>query len=202
MRTLRAWTPTLGMALLALMIARCGGNDICLNCDAVPTPTPGPRDVITIEGSIDANNFGIDVTTIRVIACFDLDPSITDPKAFDDCPGKTQVEPDSDRNFTITNNLSTIDQTQASIRLGFWVPQQVIVDPVLIEDGDFFAELTEVESEVSKLEDVRLGYTAQTFPADVTFSVVPDETGFASTDRINVFITPDTTPTPSPTSTP
>lgn len=191
-----------GLALLSLAMVRCGGGDICLNCDAVPTPTPGPRDVITIDGSIDANNFGIDISTIRVIACFDLDPSITDPKAFDNCPAKTQVQPDSNRNFTITNNLSTIGQTEASIRIGFWVPQQTIVDPVLIEDGDFFAELTEIESEVSKLEDVRVGYTAQIFPVDITFAVVPDETGFGRTDRINVLLSPNATPTPTPEPTP
>lgn len=198
---MRTWTHAVGLALMALAIVRCGGNDICLNCEAVPTPTPGPRDVITIEGSIDSNNFGIDITTIRVIACFDLDPSLTAPSAFNDCPAKTQVFPDSNRNFTITNNLSTIDQEEASIRLGFWVPQQVIVDPVLIEDGDFFAELTEVADEVANLEDVRTGWTAQIFPVDIVFDTVPSS-GVGTTDRVNVFITPDATPTPSPTSTP
>lgn len=198
----------IGLAFLALAIVRCGGDDICLNCEAVPTPTPGVRDEIRITGSIDQNgtNLVVDPSDITVIACFDLDPSLTDPLAFfNDCPARSDGNPDSDRNFTLTNNLSTIGQDQAAIRIGFWVPQQDILNPVTIKDGDFFAELTQEADQVTELEEVRISETAQMNPVDIEFveyETGQQTTGVATTSLIRVFTTPTTTPTPAPTATP
>lgn len=199
---MRNWGHVVGLALLSLAIVRCGGNDICLNCDAVPTPTPGVRQVIRIEGSINSAQ-GIPMDDVRVIACFDLDPNLKAPADFNDCLGRTVVTPDSDRNFAIENDLSAVgDQDEASIRIGIWVPQQD-VPPVFIMDGDFFAELNGVASAVANLEDVRKGQTAQIFPIDVlSFATVPDDSGMAETDDVRVFTTPETTPTPTPEPTP
>jgi len=185
-----------GWALLFLFAARCGGSPLCLNCDAVPTPTPGPRDVITITGSIDSWTTFDDVTDIVVIACFDLDPSRTSPEDFNDCPTKSSTTPDEDRNFSLTNNLSVIDQDEANIRIAFWISRQ---EPKggTIQPGDDFAELTEIASAVQNLEDVRTGQTAQISPVDVDFTTM-----IASTSQVRVFTPPDPTPTPNPQSTP
>ncbi len=188
------------MALLVLGFVRCGGDDICLNCEAVPTPTPGPRDVITVKGSINSLSTFDDISDVVVIACFDLDPALVAPEDFNNCPAFTKGSPDADRNFNLTNNLSLIDQDQADIRVAFWISQQ---NPKVgtIMDGDLFSELTEVSSQVQNLRDVRLGWTAAINPVDVDFTTVAPgvAAGVATTDRIAVTITPTATPTPAPT---
>lgn len=197
---MRNWREVMGLTLLSLAIVRCGGNDICLNCDAVPTPTPGPRQRIAIEGSINSWTGFSAIEDIVVIACFDLDPSLTSPTAFNDCVEKTFTRPNADRNFNLTNDLSVINQNQASIRIAFWVNPEA--NPASeISDGDSFAELTQAASAVAELEDVSLGRTVQINPVDVVFAVVPDS-GVGTTARIQVLITPEATPTPAPEPTP
>ena len=59
---------------LALALIACGEDNICLNCGAVPEPTPGPRDVVSVEGNIRNWDTQDDLTRIKVIGCIDLAP--------------------------------------------------------------------------------------------------------------------------------
>ena len=64
-----------GLALLALAIVQCGGDDICLNCEAVPTPTPGAPQVLTVSGNILSFDTRDPIESILSIGCIDLNSS-------------------------------------------------------------------------------------------------------------------------------
>ena len=203
---MRTGLQVLGLVVLAFALSRCGGDDICLNCNAGPTPTPGPRQLITLDGSVqDASPSILPLDDVIVIACFDLDPALTEPQAFNDCPAASRVDLDANRNFNLTNDLDVIGESSAATRIAFWLPQRSDGQPALtIQDGDYFGELTGEADQVQKLSDLRLGQTAQISPVFVSFALVEPGAapGTATTSNINVFTTPNTTPTPSPDSTP
>ena len=100
---------------LALALIACGEDNICLNCGAVPEPTPGPRDVVSVEGNIRNWDTQDDLTRIKVIGCIDLAPDAP-PEAFTNCPNTGNGFPDSSGNFTGRSSLPDHEAPRSSER--------------------------------------------------------------------------------------
>ncbi|MDG2303867.1 MAG: hypothetical protein P8R42_04285 [Candidatus Binatia bacterium] len=178
-----------GLALLALAIVQCGGDDICLNCEAVPTPTPGAPQVLTVSGNILSFDTRDPIESILSIGCIDL-PSDAPPEEFTSCLPTGEAYPDSAGNFDFR---ITVDAT-SSLDLAFWICRRNEGRCGRIEPGDEFAQLSDPDN---KLQDILRGWTASISGIDIDF-----ETQTATAGVIRTFRSPTATPTPSTEATP
>ncbi|MBM4266906.1 MAG: hypothetical protein FJ144_09875 [Deltaproteobacteria bacterium] len=164
---------------LATIALRCGGGDICLNCDAVPSPTVGPINTVTVVGTV--SNAGVVLPSdIIVIACVGLPAQQTD---FNDCPSSSVGQVGSNNTFSIAN------VTPGALRVGFWAPRNV--PATRIEPGDPFAEL--IGSPIELLANVAQNQTVTISSAMVNFNNM--------TAQATIAVARTPTPTPAPTST-
>lgn len=169
---------------LALALIACGEDNICLNCGAVPEPTPGPRDVVSVEGNIRNWDTQDDLTRIKVIGCIDLAPDAP-PEAFTNCPNTGNGFPDSSGNFAFEFR----NEAEGTLQIAFWVCRREPEDCGRIEPTDDFARLEDPDGTLS---DVDTGETAEISNVSISFSDRTAEAGF-----LRVSLTPIEPPDPS-----
>jgi hypothetical protein len=159
----------------AVWLSACGGEDICLNCNAVPTPTPGPQNTVGLNGNIQRTEswFG-PLSDVMVLVCVD---SSSD---FANCPTVYQTE------VTVEGQFRRTRIDPGSLRVAFWVDQN---EDGMIDPNDPFAELLDPESELVNVEE------------DETVTVSEAVVNFGARTAV-AGIGVDPTPTPAPTSVP
>jgi hypothetical protein len=164
-------------AALSLLLASCGGGDICLNCTA---GTPTPVVSVSLTGSISRLSLFIPFDAVTVIVCLDLGPE----QPATACNHFFLAPVDANGDFS----RSRIDPGSEAIF--FWVDQN---EDGMIDPTDPIARLLDPEGE---LVDVSSGETVNVVNAAVDF------TAQTATAEISITTTPTPTPTPIGTPTP
>src|SRR5262249_5299433 len=127
-------------AALAVLLASCGGGDICLNC----TPGgPTPSTLVSITGNISQLSILVPFDQVSVIICLDLPPD----KGASDCT-----------HFFLAPVSETGAFARSSIQPGsetifFWIDQN---GNGMVNPGDPIARLQDPDGE---LVDVSTGQT-------------------------------------------
>ena len=146
---------------LALLLASCGGKDICLGCDG-NTPV-NPENQVSAQGNIfQIQNSAALVEDVRVVFCVNSD----DPD-FDQCVDTYATRVGADGNFSRSGINS------GSMRVAFRLDPN---DNGAFEPGEPFAELQDPNGFLGNvgprqsvtLADVIIDFNAMTASADIS----------------------------------
>ncbi|MBU6281970.1 hypothetical protein KGQ64_06985 [bacterium] len=170
--------PVVGSALIALAIAACGGDDICLSGSCDPDTSPTPSYTVSVTGNVSRfTTLVSDPTTVTVIVCVGLAEG-ADASA---CPKSFLAQLTS--NFTFAR--SGIEPGSEAIF--FWIDEDQNGE---IDPGDPLARLSDPNG---RLRAVGSGEQVSVTNAVVDFPVQ------VATATITVGRSPTPTPAPQPT---